>query len=156
MKQITKNTILRQGDKTYQPVEVHGVICWIDKTFIEEDDYAINLNTKEIRQYDGVKGMDSYWNKIVAQSQSKLEEVPVISLDSYVEKLMKKWVMNPKMYNFVVQMFKEYENQYTQKDIEEAIRMGRDRIYDSTEILEQINQISVIEVDEQFNIVSYE
>jgi hypothetical protein len=100
--------------------------------------------------------MDSYWNKIVAQSQSKLEEVPVISLDSYVEKLMKKWVMNPKMYNFVVQMFKEYENQYTQKDIEEAIRMGRDRIYDSTEILEQINQISVIEVDEQFNIVSYE
>lgn len=58
---------------------------------------------------------------------------------------------------------------FTQKDIEKAIELARENqigydegypvIYyenDLEEIFEQINTISIIEVDEQFNILNYE
>jgi hypothetical protein len=31
MKQITSKTLLQQGDKIYQPIEVDGVIYWYNK-----------------------------------------------------------------------------------------------------------------------------
>lgn len=31
MKKITNRTLLKQGDKTYKPIEVDNVIYWIDK-----------------------------------------------------------------------------------------------------------------------------
>jgi len=158
MKQITKNTILRQNDKTYQPVEVDGVICWIDKSTLADE--------------------------IVVQSQPKLEGVPVISLLDYQE-VMENIIITESLTSDdiislrIPQLFKlTKENQYTQKDIDKAITMskiaktpdglididawissgyeGAEPAYTEEEILEQINQISVIEVDDQFNIVSYE
>jgi hypothetical protein len=160
MKQITKNTILRQNDKTYQPVEVDGIICWIDKSTLADE--------------------------IVAQSQPKIEGVPVISLNRYVESLAEKFVIDKvKMSSQsagvlvgYIEGFNSNPNQYTQKDIDKTIAMskiaktpdglididawissgyeGAEPAYTEEEILEQINQISVIEVDDQFNIVSYE
>jgi hypothetical protein len=146
MKQITKNTILQQGDKTYQPVEVDGIICWIDKSTLADE--------------------------IIAQSQSKLEGIPVISLDRYVDEAflekhglvsMSKTTKGSIGYREFVSGYNSNPNQYNLKDIEKAIDLARLQgeesflcKYSDKEILEQINQISVIEVDEQFNIVSYE
>ena len=31
MKKITENAVLKQGDKTYQPIESEDIIYWIDK-----------------------------------------------------------------------------------------------------------------------------
>jgi predicted amino acid racemase len=117
MKQITKNTILKQGDKTYQPVEVDGIIYWVDK---EENHWigAFNINDKDV----------------VVQSQPKLEGIPVIDLKT-----------NLNYYNI---------NQYTQKDIEKFYKHVKTHTF--AEAMEQINSISLIEVDEQFNIISYE
>ena len=139
MKQITKNTILKQGDKIFSTIESEGVIYW----------------------------RDEYLN-FVAQSSPKLAGVPVISLDTYIEMLVGKYVSYPNAYVLVKQLFKSNQNQYTQKDIEKAIDLYRELglNVDKTlkvnidklkqEIFEQINQISVIEVDVNFNIISYE
>jgi hypothetical protein len=110
MKQITNKTILKQGDKTYQPIEFGGMITWCD-------------------EHDG----------ILAQSEPKLDGVPVIEIGSTG--------------------FDEFE--YTQADIERALSLAflaSQDGYDITtkEILEQINSISVIEVDEDFNVINFE
>lgn len=110
MKQITNKTILKQGDKSFQPIEnMDKSIFWEDST-----------------------------DQIVAQSQPHLEGVPVISLNSY-----------------------------TQKDIEKAFELGYqckvDNGYksngtyqeDLNNAIKQINSISVIEVDEFFQILNY-
>lgn len=67
--------------------------------------------------------------------------------------------------------YKSNPNQYTQKDIEKAIELIKNSAFvdaidwdkhvvsfeeSNEKIFEQINSISVIEVDEQFNIISYE
>jgi len=141
MKQITKNTILKQRDKTFQPIEVDGVVFWY-----EEDDFK------------------KHYPK--AQSQLRFERIPVIGLDSYVEILADKCVTTNAgnrtinedgwMSTGFVYGFKSNPNQYTQKDIEKAIKFTRGSNEPMEEILEQINYISVIEVDEHFNIISYE
>jgi hypothetical protein len=148
MKTINKNTLLKCGNKTYQPIEFGGMITWCDKD-------------------EGT----------IAQSELKIDGVPVISLDSYVERLAKETrdSINKVAYccsgeteedifdsGFIIS-HKSNPNQYTQKDIEKAIEL----IINNKElhnkpitlkciVLEQINSISLIEVDEQFNILSYE
>lgn len=142
MKQITKNTILRQNDKTYQPVEVDGVICWIDKSTLADE--------------------------IVVQSQPKLEGVPVISLLDYQE-VMENIIITESLTSDdiislrIPQLFKlTKENQYTQKDIDKAIELAQEsgehgygHVYNKEQILEQINSISILEVDSEFQILSY-
>jgi len=52
------------------------------------------------------------------------------------------------------------KNQYTLKDLEKAVYLATSRDenwkYTFEEILEQVSTISIIEVDNQFNILSYE
>lgn len=140
MKQITNKTILKQGNKTFQVVESDGVIYWRDEL----------LN-------------------FVAQSQPKLEGIPVISLDSYVEKLAYKYYNSNEHYKVAdsfhyINGYKANPNSSTQKDIKKAIELARIEIrnginsYELTneQILQKINEISIIEIDEQFNIISYE
>lgn len=183
MKQITKNTILKQGDKTFQPVEVEGVIYWTTGTQPTFDDahslkpcYYIFKGEIIKREYSHHKESST----IIAQSQPKLEGVPVISLDSYVENSVNlefkeefeiaQDAMPAIWYDLKLKIIKNYKsnsNQYTQKDIEKAIELARKTdfvgvggdigySFFKSEIFQQINSISIIEIDEQFNIISYE
>jgi hypothetical protein len=188
MKQITNKTILNQGDKTYQPIEVNGVIYWVDKEAeIKEYDAVIVLEELIIdRANDRTNYHKDKFKLVVAQSQSKLDGIPVVSLDSYIDKQKNdSWTvvssMFPKLiFTLFSRIFKDgYEsnpNQYTQADIEKAIElaetsgsveMGFDRSYNTLadynkhvktkeQILEEINSISVIEVDEDFNVINFE
>jgi hypothetical protein len=139
MKQITKNTILKQGDKTYQPVEVDGIIYWVDEYVVcrTGELYLTSIQRRIIPKSEGVIQAG---DKIIAQSQPKLEGIPVIDLKT-----------NLNYYNI---------NQYTQKDIEKAFECGRNFQLTGEgslkETFEYINSISIIEVDSQFQILSYE
>jgi hypothetical protein len=80
MKQITNKTLLKQGDRTFEPVEVDGVIYWIDEDttrtqFIGFKGYCFkeDLTGKifkhfftENKWYDDAK-------VVVAQSQPQLD-----------------------------------------------------------------------------------
>lgn len=163
MKKITKTTILKQGDIVYQPVESDGIIYWVDKP-LDEDGCIVPKS-------------------IVALTAPKFTGIPIISLDSYVETLAESYANElPKPYNYGINSdkkrgfitgYKTNSNQYTQADIEKAIELAREQkdtgygtlaqgyidmvnVYSQAQIMEQLNSISVIEVDEQFNILSYE
>lgn len=199
MKQITNKTILKQkiGEenckcikpkkifKTYQPVEVDGVVYWVDENDITNC-WFINKYILKI-YHSSTKKTDENSVKIVAQSSRHLEGIPVISLDSYVEKLAEIELQKESWDTSTGLPFNEgwkkcyiYKIKYSQKDIEKAIELAREaNSIDGTvdldvvlsfkadnsdlrtkwtkeEILEQLNSISVIEVDEQFNVISYE
>ena len=180
MKQITKNTLLRCNDKSFQPVEVDGVVYWVDEEATECRYYLHNSIDGRHQIYDlenggslldFKRGQPIKWcSKIVAQSSPKLEGIPVISLDSYVEKQIKDWynvsklnssfIADPNSYK---QGYKSNPNKYTQADIDKAYQMGHEdkgkgfgNKSNFLNRLEQINSIEVIEVDVQFNILSYE
>lgn len=170
MKQITKNTTLKKGDKTFQPVEVDGVIYWINpkKLVVGEEYNDIVYNKgfvfKTNRLFENFK-------EVVAQSQPKLEGIPIISLDDYVKPWYKKanelYPTGRLERNHTEQeafregvKWKELNpNQYTQQDIEKVIELSGlsgGYPYSKKEIFQKINSISLIEVDKQFNILSYE
>jgi hypothetical protein len=183
MKQITNKTIIKQGDKTYQPIEVDGVVYWTSKEVLDSG-YVFTPNIlieKIICKYPNsssfmveTTGENSpyyveFLSQIVAQSQLKLEGVPVISLDNYAKKLATKKGLRIYDYDghYFMKGYNSNHNQYTQKDIEKAIDLTRKEIkqvvdgvniigFTNEQIYEQINSISVIEVDDEFNILSYE
>lgn len=65
-------------------VTIDGFDYYVSEEFIEEGDFAINLNTKHIKQYDGVKGMDSYWKKVIACNNSNIDISKVVDeVDQY-------------------------------------------------------------------------
>ena len=88
MKQINKNTPLKQGDKTFQPVEVDGVIYWVDSYNLSEPYesrikqgmpfYKDELNDILIAEYSPSSKVSRL---VIAQSQPKIKGIPVISLD---------------------------------------------------------------------------
>jgi hypothetical protein len=144
MKTINKNTLLRCGDKIFKTIEVDEVIYW-ENSHVKEGNFVYNHKTKKLEQAN----KDTYkWfnNFIIAQSKPKLQNVPVINLEPTG--------------------FDEFE--YTQKDIDKVIELTikkcnqlqketyGDLEVNVDEISEQINSISVIEVDKDFNIISYE
>jgi protein tyrosine phosphatase len=192
MKQITNKTLLKQGDKTYQPIEIRGIIYWGnfneelkdgEMCFLKENHYInggiVKYNAKKAIGYG--LGFD-FFMKIVAQSKPNLEGIPVISLDSYVERLCNTRDLSYQdisikeinaYKNGFVNSYISNPNQYTQKDIELAVEFARlqhdtglgtmaqgytDMVYtySKEQIFEQINSISVIEVDAQFNVINYE
>jgi len=176
MKQINKNTILRQGSNEFKGVEVGELIFWI----CESSKIKENTNTFE----KGVNG-DWYYNsiykaignigditnydfKIIAQTTNKLDGIPVINLDSCVEilaeKYAKDWVVNFKkqIENFnllnireemlasgFINGYKSNPNTYTEKDIEKAFECGRNyQLTGEGSLKETKNYISSIEVIE--------
>lgn len=194
MKTINEDTTLRCKDKIFKSVKVDGVNFWVDKeatifTGMYRIDGGADTGENPIDKHCGenytprlsMHPKYPYW-LIVAQSEPKLEGVPVISLDSYVERLKKGisefsklatdtqeqfWTGKAAGFGEALQVYnKSNPNQYTQKDIEKAMNAARnievniDRTlkytFSNETILEAINSISVIEVDEQFNILSYE
>jgi len=138
MKKITVNTKLKQGDRIFPAIEVDGVIYW-EKSHVKKGNFVYNHKTKALEQTN----QDTYiWfnNFIVAQSQPKLEGVPVVNQEE-LEKI------------FITSF-------YTQKDIEKAIQLTAKLNGDINKgriesIIDQINSISVIEVDEIFCIKDY-
>jgi hypothetical protein len=145
MKQITNKTIIKQGDKLYYSVETKDCILWYGKEQMLP----------------------------VAQSQPRIEGIPVVSLDKSIDDFIYEYQqegMLPSMAKRRILTLSN-PNQYTQKDIDKAIDLAKKSAYvdaidwdrhvvsfeeTKEEILQQINSISVIEVDEQFNIISYE
>jgi hypothetical protein len=183
MKEITNKTILKQGDKTYQPVEVDGVVYWIDESVDQEPNiwfFSKRLNRPQIA---GISiASITCQNQIVAQSQPKLEGIPVVSLDNYIpvkcQVALNYWKQfdGEKQKGIVygiglcLEHQKENPNRYTQKDIEEAFLAGSyfkekwvkeiplknsDIVLREPDVEKYLNHakcISVIEVDEQFNV----
>jgi hypothetical protein len=161
MKKITATTRLIQGGKEYQPVEVYGVIYWLENRPPLDDEFWTYIGNNEPIEflknylpktwYEKLHDINNYYTAI-AQSQPILEGIPVITLDSYVncthcgvgitcsncEKGIK---LNP--------------NEFTLADVEKAANLGRDRFYNNIEIIEQISSIDVIEVDESFNVINF-
>jgi hypothetical protein len=157
MKQITKKTILKQEDKTFQPIEVDGVIYWVDINQIVSESHDVKDNFIYVEKYH-------HYCKVVAQSSNKIEGVPIIDLESYIQfqanKKFTRLCDADKRFVFRVER-KSNPNQYTQKDIERAIELARNQSYggfnfSKQQILEQINSISIIEVNENWEVISYE
>jgi hypothetical protein len=182
MKKITKNTILKQENKFYNAVEVDGVIFWVGSA-ISTQNFGEWCYKEIIFRFNKNSAYDTFNmpKKIVAQSTNKLDGVPVISLDKYIRNLAHDTMLNyltngnpdgdfkhstigaDENKIWWTKGYKSNPNLYTLKDIEKAYEMGyNDRDMDIgygsnlPYCIEQINSISVIEVDEQFNIISYE
>jgi hypothetical protein len=175
MKTITKNTILKQGDKVYQPVEVHSILCWVDKSL--ERNPNLTYTDGEIVYKDNLILPSENFEAIVAQSSPILESIPVISLDSYVERLAKEnykkhSVKDDKLSldeqiqrsgGFIIghiEGFKSNANKWTKGDLVKAIDLARKYPKDvagfaDEEILEQISSLKEIEVDENFNVINF-
>lgn len=186
MKQITNKTVLRQGDKVFQPVEVDGVIYWVDEEVVCKtgEPYLSSFLRRIIPKS---KGVMQAGDKIVSQSQTKLEGIPVISLDSYVERLAEKHFLQIYSWDYkttipyqdnqvkdikqdFIKGYNSNPNYYTQKDIEKAIELARYGVKEekalnglnyrfslsTEEIFEQISPITEIEVDDTFQILKYE
>ena len=185
MKTITKNTILKQGDKVYQPVEVDVVIYWLQNRPPLDNEYWTYINefepvvfTKNVLSpswYEKLHDKRNYYT-VLAQSSPILESIPVISLDSYVQRLAQAqypifntgimWMGGSDDYNKVnkqegfINGFKSNPNQYTKDDLVKAIELARTYPKDvagfaNEEILEQISSINEIEVDDNFNVINF-
>jgi hypothetical protein len=101
MKQITKDTILKQGDKTYPAIEVDGGFVWVDKNAeMKDDNWYYNSFNKTVyrlassnfnRNYsivikEDINAFPNQYFKIRATTLG-LKGVPKISLEDEVEKL---------------------------------------------------------------------
>jgi hypothetical protein len=159
MKKITKDTVLKQGNKVYSSVVISDIFYWVDKEAIIDANtwFSTPVGVYKSKTSMQNKSTDSLVHKIVAQSQPILDikEIPVIDLAANNVRL-------------IIDGEDPFElHLYTQKDIERAIDLAgnpqrimvngliREHLT-KEEILEQIDSISVIEVDEYFNIVDYE
>lgn len=110
MKYLTNKTIIVQEDKTYIPIEIEGTIYWIDKeATINEQDYYYNFDYNYIKlclkiskefiknalYYEENSTVFDYskdCGKIVAQSDDKLSNIPIINLDDYWENVHCRWI----------------------------------------------------------------
>jgi hypothetical protein len=166
-KKITNKTLIKQLNKKYNSVEVDGVFYWFDDEIKGEKGWNYNFGLNNVdnlpKEYPQHSTEWNFCRKIIAQSQNKLEGVPTILLMNYHWNLSLKNAKISKTKNKsafrsgFVKGYKSNLNQYNQKDIYFAINMSKHSLnYSSEQILEQINSISVIELDEEFNIISYE
>jgi len=159
IKKITKKTILKQivnGEEiTFKSFEKEGVFYWTKKNI-----------------YPG----DIVVPDIIAQSEPKIDGVPVVSLDSYYPKFVNIITdMKAELNNTIdlnaysigaIESFRCNPNKYTLADIEKAMDLARVNNvmnnndvyfqYKDTEIIDKINSIQSITVDSDFNIVKYE
>jgi hypothetical protein len=148
MKKITPNTILKQIDKTFTAVEVDGNIVWIDKT--------------------------EFADETIAQTKPILQGIPVISLDSYVERLANEEMQDvfftniaeeKKAKGYFINGYKSNPAKWTDEDIERAIYLAQKEahdeggylglLYEKQEIMDKLSEISETEVDDDFNVLNY-
>lgn len=163
MKQITDKTVIIQGDKTFQPVEVEGVVYWVDNRppmfgeywcyLAENEDVVFIKNSLSLDWFERLHDLKNYYT-VVAQSKPILDGIPVIDLLSNNTRLIMEGECPIDL------------NCYTLQDIEKAnkISKGLDiktgvyfsaNTFSLEEIIEQINSIQSIEVDSDFNIISF-
>jgi hypothetical protein len=174
MKQITIKTILKQGNNQYDPrfvVDKDDEIYWVDFSkniegvfrVVGKIVWSVRYAKPIIFGEDENSNLNECFN-IVAQSSNKLEGVPTISLESYVknlaiEKYGKKYEMLQGQLMFFKYGYKSNSNQYTQKDIEKAYDLGfehRTRANCPLNIaINTINSISIIEVNENWEVINY-
>jgi hypothetical protein len=168
MKKITKNTILKQGDNTYHQIEINGGVYWYDIKEIRIDNNTIR------NDIIGKLAINKRHNHIGIITDINERSVTVSGTYNPTEtgcSIFDSLMINGfSVHNLIV--FDEYgyesnSNKYTQKDIEKAIDLASNpqRIMinglirehlTKEEILEQINSISVINVDNKFNVLNYE
>jgi len=134
-----------------------------------------------LMQIDNINDIDrSRQYQIIAQSSPNLEEIPVISFDMYLQTIsqqeypIKKWNHIPSYYDLYaddrrvfIKGYKANPNKYTENDILKAIEFAYGMGYQDRDLdighgsnlpfcKEYIMSLSIIEVDETFNIISYE
>ena len=80
-KKLLLDDILNPNLKKVLPSGSYQHIYITSDEFIEEDDFGLNLSTKEIVQYDGIKGLDSYYKKIILTTDPQLIEDGVQEID---------------------------------------------------------------------------
>jgi hypothetical protein len=61
---------------------LHQYLYITSDEFIEDGDFGLNLSTKNIVQYDGIKGLDSYYKKIILTDNPDLIEEGVQAIDN--------------------------------------------------------------------------
>jgi len=176
MKRITSTTVLKKNNIEYKPFNIKGVVYWTHDAPITNKEYYISggkVCQFNNTGYDGVN-----FNKIVAQTQAILEGIPVINIGNYVNDLSNQYFQNLRDQSPIIPEearwpyklgfqagFNQY--QYTQKDIEKAIHFARessiredipeiDYYHTLTQILSQVDAISYIEVDDNFQILEYD
>jgi hypothetical protein len=160
MKNITEKTLLKQGDKVFRAFQVDECFYWVDNYTDKGDFWCIDIDKvifKDQPHYPISIGQ----RRIIAQSSAVLEDIPVISLDSYIIKLGREEYDNGLGLVGFISGYKSNPNQYTLADIQTAINLARGRgivgtnkYYEDLEIFDQINNIGVIEVDKKFNVIS--
>jgi hypothetical protein len=144
MKTITNKTLIKQGGKLYQPIEIDKIIYWIsdEKPLVGEycSGNAIGIITKNGRKAQGwtkpsiAKPFDLLVEntfKVVAQSKEVLDSLPTITIDT----------------------------EFTVNDIKRTIELSRDYyhgwVLNEDEIINEVSNILVIEVNEKFEVIKY-
>jgi hypothetical protein len=74
------------------PTNIAKHIYITSDEFIEEGDFGLNLSTKNIVQYDGIKGLDSYYKKIILTTDQYLITDGVQAID---DEFLEWFVKNP-------------------------------------------------------------
>ena len=175
MKKITKNTILKQGQKQFYAVDIEGIIYWLDPhAKIKNEWYYLPKENKIAFNDDPIvlDGVTPKWTiLIVAKGSHNLVDVPYINLDNYIDKLAKEYAdlyysENKKAELGFIAGYNQNPNKWTDADMQKAIELAKKQEtfnfkplgskYTTEEILNQIKEISIIEVDQNFNIISYE
>lgn len=181
-KKITKDTILKQGEKEYKGIETDGGIVWVDKDSVLDTMYTRvrkNISTAMGRLY--LHNGEKVLGRIIA-STLDLEEVPKIVIEDELpikeaEKILKSHR------DYEAEGFSEYQNgrfngiieglqhnpaQFTEEDIRKAIQATvnecnklqkesyGDLEINVDEIIHSFTSIKLIEVDEQFKVINYE
>jgi hypothetical protein len=149
MKQITKDTLLKQGDKTYKAVQIWSetnnvflpIIVWIDSIpLINADDnypeYVVEKLTTgkfmlwHINSPNDIDRKTQYG--IVAHYGTDIKGAPKIKLEDEVEKLAKeitnKYVNEREKqtaYLEFIDGYKANQAKYTEDDVKKAINMAR-------------------------------
>jgi hypothetical protein len=97
--------------KHYSPMKEMGDsyqnIYITNDEFIEEGDFGLNLSTKNIVQYDGIKGLDSYYKKIILTTDQDLIKDGVQAID---EEFLEWFVKNPSCEEVEVELQYQYHS----------------------------------------------
>jgi hypothetical protein len=156
-------------------VKVNKVIYWVDNKLPNLGERYLDYIHKNVTIWGIIAEKDAlpYCDIIVVQSSPVLEGIPVISLDMALITAHK---INPDLSEYdkgrwygIIEGYNSNPNQYTEKDIKNILcsyqvycqlKYNTGTVPDALEWFanheEQINSIQVIEVDVQFNILSYE